>query len=45
MDCLEVALALFNLGRVYGKTVEYEKAMAFFTECLRLRQEQLGDAH
>ena len=45
MDNLEVALALFNLGRVYGKTAEYDKAAACFKECLRIRTAQLGVSH
>ena len=44
-DNLNVAHALFNLGRVYGKTVEYEKALACFNESLRIRQGILGESH
>lgn len=45
MDNLEVVLALFNLGRVYGKSAEYDKALACFNECARIRTAQLGKSH
>jgi ABC-type enterochelin transport system substrate-binding protein len=45
MDNLNIAQALFNLGRVYGKTAECERALACFTESLRARQDKLGESH
>ena len=38
---LDVAGILFNLGRIYGKRGDYDKALGCFKECLRIRLEKL----
>eukprot|EP00957_Ditylum_brightwellii_P096998 7386702-Ditylum_brightwellii.AAC.1 len=40
-ESLDVASILYQLGRVHGRRAEYDKALKCFTECLRIRRDQL----